>query len=181
VAPATRRLPLALVIAATALLAAITTLALDRGITALQTPAVTPTIAPTLQPVVVLLPTPIPEVQPSDVPPDETQALLADLQRRSSLQLAYTFVGKTQEQLTLALEALQSNDVGTADRELVQAKVSLDTAFSLLPEELRPQIDQERLELGRIRGDLVIDPRGLDNDLRDMRDRLLSVITLPAP
>lgn len=180
-APATRRVPLVLVIAATALLAAITTLALDRGITALQTPDVTPTPAPTLQPVVVLLPTPIPEAQPSIVAGDEQQALLAELQRRSTLQYAYTFVSKTHEQITLALEALQSNDVAAADRELVQANVSLDTAFGLVPEELRPQIDQERRELGRIRGDLVIDPRGLDYDLRQMRDRLLSVITLPPP
>ena len=159
-----------------ALLAAALTLGLDRGIAALRSQ---PTPVPTTessQPVVVVIETPEPEIEPSVVPDDEEQRLLRQLQQQSAQHLGATFVLKAERQVTLALEALMINDTGRADRELVAAQASLDEAFRLVSEDLKPQIDTELLELGRIRADLEINPRSLDEDLRKMRDRLLSLI-----
>jgi hypothetical protein len=66
--------------------------------------------------------------------------------------------------------------MGQADRELVAAKASLDEAFRLVAENLKPQIDTERLEVGRLRATLEINPSGLDEDLRRLRQRLISLV-----
>jgi hypothetical protein len=164
------------VIVGSALLAAVLTLALDRGIAVLRSQ---PTPVPTVQsnqPVIVVIETPEPEIEPSVVPDDEAQRLLRQLQQQSTQQLGATFVLKAERQVTLALEALMINDTARADRELVAAQASLNEAFRLVSEDLKPQINTEQLELGRIRADLEINPRNLDEDLTKMRDRLLSLI-----
>lgn len=171
-----RRAPLWAIIALTALLASALTLGLDRGIAALRV-SPTPTAGVPAQPVVVLIETPEPEPLPSALPSEEAVRLLRDMQQQQSQQLGYTFVDKAIWQVSFAGEALAVNDGARADRELVAAKTSLDEAFRLVAEDLKPQIDKERLEIGRIRAELEINPRGLDEELRRMRDRLLSLIS----
>jgi hypothetical protein len=174
---ALRRMPVWVMVLAAALLAALLTLALDRGIAALRSEAATvATVEP--QSIVVMIETPEPEVEPSVLPDDEEQRLLRQIQQQSAQHLGATFVLKAERQVTLAMEALTTNDSARADRELVAAQASLDAAFGLVSEDLKPQLDTERLEIGRIRADLEINPRSLDEDLRKMRDRLLSLIAL---
>jgi len=173
---AVRRAPIWVIVVASALLAAVLTLALDRGIAMLRTQPTTAPTAQSLQPVVVVIETAVPELEPSVLPDDEEQRLLWQLQQQSAQHLGATFVLKAERQVTLAMEALTINDKARSDRELVAAQASLDEAFRLVSEDLKPQINTERRELGRIRADLEINPRSLDEDLRKMRDRLLSLI-----
>jgi hypothetical protein len=173
-----RRMPVWVMMLAAALLAAVLTLALDRGIAALRAQSGTVATVESQQPVVVMIETPEPEIEPSVLPDDEERRLLRRIQQQSAQHLGVTFVLKAERQVTLAMEALTTNDSARADRELVAAQASLDAAFGLVSEDLKPQIDTERFEIGRIRADLEINPRSLDEDLRKMRDRLLSLIAL---
>lgn len=172
-----KRAPVWLLVVLTALLTAILTLGLDRGIAALRvvpTPSASDD-APS-QPVVVQLDSPAPEPVPSELPTDEVERQLLQLQQQATHHQGTTFVLKTERQISFALEALTVNDVARADRELVAAKASLDEAFKLVAEDLKPQIDTERLEIGRMRADLEINPKGLDEDLRRLRARLMDLI-----
>lgn len=171
-----RRPSIWLIVAVTALLSAGLTLGLDRGVRTLRSqPNVTPTPGQ-VAPVIVVIETPEPEIVPPLAGLDDQEQLFRQLQQQGAQQLGYTFVQKAERQITFALEALAINDSARADRELDAARTSLDEAFRLLPEQLKPQIDTERLEIGRIRADVEINPRGIDEDLRRMRDRLLSLI-----
>jgi hypothetical protein len=172
-----RRPSIWLVVFVTALLSAILTLGLDRGVRALRSqPVASPTPAQ-VAPVVVVIETPEPEILPTIAGLDDQAQLFRQLQQQGAQQLGYTFVQKAERQITFALEALTINDGARVDSELDAARTSLDQAFRLLPEDLKPQIDTERLEIGRIRADVEINPRGIDEDLRRMRDRLLSLIS----
>jgi len=179
VVPALRRIPIWVVVIVSALLAAVLTLALDRAITVLRSQPLPQSATEPGQPVVVVIETPEPTIEPSVLPDDQEQRLLRQLQQESAQHLGATFVLKAERQITLAMEALMINDMARADRELVAAQASLDEAFRLVSEDLKPQINTERLEIGRIRADLEINPRNLDEDLRKMRDRLLSLIVSP--
>jgi hypothetical protein len=176
VTPTLRRIPIWALIVISALLAAVLTLALDRAIARLRFQPVPAAVVEPGQPVVVLIETPEPEIEPSALPDDQEQRLLRQLQQESAQHLGTTFVLKAERQVTLAMEALLINDMARADRELVAARASLDEAFRLVSEDLKPQINTELLEIGRIRADLEINPRSLDEDLRKMRDRLLSLV-----
>jgi uncharacterized coiled-coil protein SlyX len=79
--------------------------------------------------------------------------------------------------LTLATESLLNNDASQTERELVAATSSLNEAFALASEDLKSQISNERAEIGRMRADLEINPRDLDQKLRQMRERLLAAGT----
>lgn len=171
-----RRPSIWLVVIVTALLSALLTLGLDRGVQALRSQS---TLSPTqiqAAPVVVVIETPEPEVLPTVAGLDDQAQLFRQLQQQGAQHLGYIFVQKAERQITFALEALTINDSAGADSELDAARTSLDQAFRLLPENLKPQIDKERLEIGRIRADVEINPRGINEDLRLMRDRLLSLI-----
>lgn len=173
---ALRRPPVWLVVLLTALIASALTLSLDRTIAALRTsPPPTPTVGP-VQQYVVVIETPEPEPAPSALPADETAATLKLLQQQQARYEGFLFVQKAERQLAFAGEALSVNETQRADRELEAARASLDEALRLLPEDLKPQIQQERLGIGQIRADMELDPRGLDEDLRRMRDRLLALI-----
>ncbi|WP_029215311.1 hypothetical protein [Kallotenue papyrolyticum] len=168
------------VIGVTALLAAGLTLALERGLAALQSPTPTPTPGP-LQPIVVQLPTPAPQPLPTAAPPEALWQQVRQLEQQLADQRAATAVFKAVWQISFAMEALQINDLARADGELVAVKLSLDQAFALMPEDFKPQLDTERQGISRIRADLLVNPRGLDEELSQMRDRLLSLVTNQQP
>ncbi len=173
-----KRWSLWLVVLGTALLTAVFTVGLERGISrwrAERQPA--PSNVSLQSPVVVQLDAPTPEPVPSEIPDDEMERQLQQLQQQSMQQQATTFVLKTERQVSFALEALAVNDMARADRELVAAKASLDEAFRLVAEDLKPQIENERIEIGRMRADLEINPVGLDEDLRRLRARLMDLIS----
>ena len=177
-----RRLPLWFLVPSTALLAAVLTLALDRSITTLR-PRPTPTPeVPTAVPVSVVVQTPEPPVLPTVLADDAQAELMRQMQQHTLQQWGGIFVLKAERQIDLALDALTVNDITRADDELVAAKTSLDEAYHVVSEDLKPQIDDERLTIGRVRADLVINPHNLDQELRRLSDRLLSLITpLPQP
>ncbi len=177
-----RRLPVWLLVPSTALLAAVLTLVLDRSSTALRSqPTPTPAL-PTVVPVSVVVQAPEPPLLPTPLPENAQAELLRQLQQHTLQQWGSIFVLKAERQIDLALDALTANDMTRADDELVAAKTSLDEAYRLASEDLKPLIDNERLAIGRVRADLVINPHNLDQELRRLRDRLLSLITpLPPP
>lgn len=161
-----------------ALLASALTLTIDRGIARLsQVPTPTPTTQPPIQQVVVQLPTTPSEPPPPPGTEDETRQAIRRLEQAAAAQRGDTFVIKSVWLISFAMEALLANDIARADGELVAAKSALDEAFALAPEDIKPQLDTERLGISRIRGDLMINPRGLDDELSQMRDRLLSLLT----
>lgn len=177
-----RRASIWLLILVTALLTAALTITIDRGVAALRvqreptpTAAPIPTAAPPQQ-VIVVVETPEPELEPTPLPSDEAQSLLRQMQQQQARMQGFAFVNTALWQLKFAAEALETNDTERANRELDAARASLDSAAQLVSEDLKPQIDTERFELGRIRADLEIDPRGLDEDLRRMSDRLLTLV-----
>jgi hypothetical protein len=169
-------MPVWVLVVVSALLAAVLTLALDRAIAVLRSQPMSSATVEPRQPLVVVIETPEPEIEPSALSDDQEQRLLRQIQQQSAQHLGVTFVLKAERQVTLAMEALTINDMARADRELVAAQASLDEASRLVSEDLKPQISTEQLEIGRIRADLEINPRSLDEDLRKMRDRLLSLI-----
>jgi len=174
---ALRRAPIWLVVLTTALLSAVVTLGLDRSITALQVEP-TPTVVGVVPPVIVQMPTIAPTLPAVSGSRDEQERELEQLREQSDQYLGMMFVLKAEREISLGLEALAMNNVARSDRVLVAAKTSLDEAFQLVSEDIKPQIDRERLEIGRIRFDLDVNPRDLDEDLRQMRDRLLSMVAL---
>lgn len=174
-----RRPPIWLLVLATAALTAILTIAVDRAagtLWASQQP--TPPAVPSApeRTYVVVVETPEPAIEPSPPPADEQQALLRQMQLQQSRTLGHDFVMTALLHLQYAAEALGVNDSRRANNELDAARASLDEAARLLPEELKPQLDSERFEIGRMRAELDIDPRDLDEDLRGMRDRLVGLI-----
>lgn len=174
-----RRPPVWLVVLATAALAAVLTITVDRAVGALwareqPVPPAVPS-APE-RTYIVVIETPEPATEPTPLPADEQEAMLRQMQQQQARTLGYTFVNKALLQLQYADEALDVNERERANDELDAARASLDEAARLLPEELKPQLDSERFEIGRIRANLDIDPRGLDEELRRMRERLLGLI-----
>ncbi len=173
-----KRWSLGMVVLVTALLTALVTVGLERGISTWRPQLVpTPSGATSVQPVIVQLEVPEAVPVPSEIPDDEMERQLQQLQHQAAQHQATTFVLKTERQVSFALEALAVNDMARADRELVAAKASLDEAYRLVAENLKPQIENERLEIGRLRADLEIDPVGLDEDLRRLRARLMELIS----
>ena len=167
---------LLLLLAAT--LGGLAALSFDRGLAALA-PAPTPPL-PTREPPVVVLPTANSTPVPAQVPGDaeaEVAALRAALAQQGGLLL----VARAERHTALAAEALRVNDFAVADRELVAASVALDSAFGLVQEDLKQVIDGQRREVGRIRGELQLDPEGLDERLWAAQDLLLGLLVPPTP
>ncbi len=173
-----------------ALLAATLTLAADRlllarrAASALPTPTATlpPTpIAPTTRPrVEVVLQSPPPSPTPVPLPSDARDALVRDLVEAADAQGSRLLILTADRHVDLATEALLQNAASQADDELVAAQAALDEAFRLAPEDLKAQIRYELFQIGRMRADLEINPRDLDQKLRLMRDRLLAMNTAGA-
>jgi hypothetical protein len=172
-----RRLPVWLLVASAALLAAVLTLTVDRGIAMLRLQPPPMTVVPTVMPVSVVVQPPEPPLRPASLPAGEQEQLVQQLQQQSAWQWGCMFILKAERQIDLALDALTVNDMARADRELAAATTSLDEAFRLAPEDLKPQIDSERFTISRVRADLIVNPQDLDQELRRLRDRLLALIS----
>ena len=167
---------------ATAALTAILTIAVDRAAGALwarQQPVPSAVPSAPERTYVVVVETPEPAIEPSPPPADEQQAMLRQMQQQQSRSSGHDFVLTALLHLQFAAEALGVNNSRRANNELDAARASLDEAARLLPEELKPQLDSERFEIGRIRSELDINPRDLDEQLRGMRDRLFGLIAAP--
>ena len=168
---------LLLLLAAT--LGGLAALSFDRSLAALA-PAPTPPLATREPSVVVVLPTasstPVPVVVPGD-----TEAEVAALRAALAQQGGLLLVARAERHTALAAEALRVNDFAVADRELVAASVALDSAFGLVQEDLKQVIDGQRREVGRIRGELQLDPEGLDERLWAAQDLLLGLLVPPTP
>lgn len=174
-------MPVWLMIASAAVLAAVLTLAADRMFLSRSAAPVSPTTPPdptaTPRPRVVVQIEPLPpQPTPSPLATDEHDRVLRQLQQDTTTQLNGMLILKAERQVTLAMEALLANNAAQADRELVAAQASLDEAFQIAPEDLKPQIRNERWIIGRVRADLEINPRDLDQELWRMRDRLLAMV-----
>lgn len=170
-----RRLPVGLLVTGAALLAAMLTLTIDRGIAALRLQPTATVDLPTMVPVSVVQ-TSEPPLMPTAVPANEQGQLIMQLQQQTTQQWGCLFIFKAERQIDLALDALTVNDTARADRELVAAETSLAEAFRLVSEDLKPQVDSERLAVSHVRADLVINPQNLDQELRRLRDRLLALV-----
>jgi len=166
-----------------ALLAATLTLAADRLLLARREASAPPTPTATLAPTSVA-PTARPRVEvvleslpPSGtlvpLPSDQRDRLVRELQQAADAQRSTGLILTADRHVDLATEALLENNAAQADRELAAAKAALDEAFRLAPEDLKPQITNELFQVGRMRADLEINPRDLDQRLRALRDRLL--------
>jgi hypothetical protein len=164
-----------------ALLAATLTLAADRMLLARReasappTPTATPP-SPTATPrprVDVFVEAAVPSPSPSPLPSDQRDQVVRALQHAADTQRSTGLILTADRHVDLATEALLQNDASQADRELAAAKAALDEAFRLAPEDLKPQITNERFQIGRMRADLEVNPRDLDQKLRRMRHRLL--------
>lgn len=125
----------------------------------------------------VLVETPPPAPSPSLTPADRRDLLVRDLVQQSNAQQSRMHIITAERHLTLATESLLNNDASQTERELVAATSSLNEAFALASEDLKSQLSNERAEIGRMRADLEINPRDLDQKLRQMRERLLAAGT----
>ena len=175
-------MPIWLMIASVAVLSAALTLAADRMLfarpEASASPSPLPSAAPTARPrIVVQIETPAPQAAPLPISSDERDHALWNLQQDSAIHWSSMLILKAERQVSLAMEALLANNIAQADRELVAANASLEDALRHAPDTLHPQIANERRVIGRVRADLVINPRDLDEELRRMRDRLLALVS----
>jgi hypothetical protein len=125
----------------------------------------------------VLVETPPPDPSPPPIPSDRRDIVLRDLQAQADAQRSRMHIITAERHLTLAAESLLHNDASQTERELVAATSSLNEAFALASEDLKSQISNERAEIGRMRADLQVNPRDLDQKLRQMRERLLAAGT----
>jgi len=79
-------------------------------------------------------------------------------------------------QIDDATTALQSNDLDEVNRILLNARRSLDRAYSASAEQEKGPIDTFRLQISQIRDDLHVRPEGLDRRLRQIRQLILSLV-----
>ncbi len=176
------QVPVWLLVVSAALLAATLALAAERVFfSAPQTPSAAatpppPTATPRPQ-YTVLVETSPPDPSPVPIPPDRRDIVLRDLQVQANEQRSRMHIITAERHLTLATESLLNNDASQTERELVAATSSLNEAFMVASEDLKSQIGNERAEIGRMRADLEINPRDLDQKLRQMRERLLAAGT----
>ncbi len=162
----------------------IAALGVDRGLQALRpvpTAIVSPTaLVPTREPpVVVVLPTVNSTTAPTPAPEDPA-AQIASLRSSLSQQGGLLLIMRAERHTSLASDALLTNDVAVADRELVAARSALDAAFGLVPEDLKQVIDGQRREVARMRAELELDPEGMDQRLRESQDLLLGLVVPPS-
>lgn len=181
------RVPAWLVVVGAALLAAVLTLTADRVLLAPRqapaspTPSATPlpsiTAATPRPRVDVVVETTAPTPPPSPLASDQRDRVIRDLQQAADAQRSMNLILTAERHMGLATEALQQNNTKPADDELVAAQAALTEAFRFTPENLKPQLTYELFQIGRMRADLEVDPRDLDQKLQAMRDRLLALVT----
>ena len=168
------------------ILGGLVALSLDRGLAILSptpTPPTSPLAAlPTPEPLpVVVLPTTVSSTPVPAPASGDTAAEVAVLRSALAQQGGLLLVARAERHTALAAEALAMNNFAVADRELVAARVALDSAFGLVPEDLKQVINGQRREVGRMRSELQLNPEGMDERLRATQDLLLGLLVPPTP
>ncbi|NTW00505.1 MAG: hypothetical protein HGA19_04265 [Oscillochloris sp.] len=117
-------------------------------------------------------------VAPSTIPADESVIRLEvlDLEAEDRHLWSALYLLRAASQIDDAVVTLQSNDLDAVDRTLLNARRSLDRAYTFSAEQEKGPIDTFRLQISQIRDDLRVRPEGLDHRLRQIRQLILSLV-----
>lgn len=142
-------------------------------------PPVRPTAAPTTQ-----APTTPPSAPTATRPgpqPDERVLgqEIVDLQVRIDELWSGVYIARAAGQLADAEAALRTNDTAEVERVLVAVDASLALAYGRSGDLNKGPISEFRSQVGQARDDLYVRPEGLDQRLRQLRQRMLSLVEQP--
>jgi hypothetical protein len=138
----------------------------------------------TLTAVALLTPTPEPSpavtvtVTPTLPSPDERVLMQELIDIRAELRQAKsdTFLLLAASHLSDAEDALRVNNLAEVERLLVTVRVALDRAYEYA-EVYKNPIDDFRVQVGQMREDLRVYPEGMDQQLRRLRQNILSIVS----
>ncbi len=140
---------------------------------ALPTPTTTPTpILPSPTPARTTTAVPTPPVPDERILSQEVLDLQVDVNRIWS---AY-YLMRAANQLADAEDALQMNDLDEVESLLVTVNASLNQAYDLSTEQDKAPIGEFRMRVGAVHENLRVRPEGSDQQLRRLRQDMLSLI-----
>lgn len=146
-------------------------------------PAILPPQRPTAPPTSVAQP--IATTQPSPVvtPPQPDERVLSqeiiDLRARLNEVWSGMYIARAAGQIADAEIALRSNDTTEVERVLVAVDTSLGLAYDRSDDRTKGPIGEFRSQVGQVRDDLYLRPENLDQRLRLLRQRMLSLVEEP--
>ncbi len=164
----------------TAILAVAVTLAIQQLLPQSR-PAFTPYVRPTLAATTVQ-PTNAP-VAPTLQQPQPDQRVIGqeiiDLTARIDELWTSVYIARAAGQLGDAESALRNNDTTEVERVLVAVDASLALAYERSSDLNKGPIGEFRSQISQIHDDLYVRPEGLDQKLRLLRQRMLSLVEEP--
>jgi hypothetical protein len=93
----------------------------------------------------------------------------------SNLWSAY-YLARAASQLADAEAALRINDLNEVEQVLITVDASLDRAYDRSTEQHKGPINEFRMQIGRMYENLRIRPEGMDQQLRRLRQSMLSLV-----
>lgn len=164
----------------TALIAVTLTLAIQRMLPQPEpaiAPYVRPTLAPTaVQPTNALLTPTVQQPQPDQRVIGQE---IIDLTARIDELWTSVYIARAAGQLGDAENALRTNDTTEVERVLVAVDASLALAYERSSDLNKGPIGEFRSQISQIHDDLYVRPEGLDQKLRLLRQRMLSLVEEP--
>jgi hypothetical protein len=144
-------------------------------------PSIQPIVRPTSAPTQALAPTVVTVTRTPQLQPDErvlSQELL-DLQIRVDELWSGVYIARAATQLVDAESALRLNDTSEVERILVVVDASLALAYERSGDLNKGPISEFRSQVSQIRDDLYIRPEGIDQKLKVLRQRMVSLVEEP--
>lgn len=89
------------------------------------------------------------------------------------------YIARAAGQIADAENALRSNDTTEVERVLVAVDTSLGLAYDRSDDRTKGPIGEFRSQVGQVRDDLYLRPENLDQRLRLLRQRMLSLVEEP--
>lgn len=144
-------------------------------------PTIIPPVRPTMAATAVPVASPITVTRTPQLQPDErvlSQELL-DLQIRVDELWSGLYLARAANQLVDAENALRLNDTSEVERILVVVDASLALGYERSGDLNKGPISEFRSQISQIRDDLYIRPEGIDQKLKVLRQRMLSLVEEP--
>ncbi len=137
------------------------------------TPTATRTLAARATPTPTVSPTPVAiELLDDAALRQEVVRLRAEV---NQLWSAY-YLARAASQLADAEAALRVNNLNEVEQVLITVGVSLERAYERSPEQDKGPISEFRLQIARMLEELHVRPEGMDQDLRRLRQSMLSLV-----
>ncbi len=145
-----------------------TTVVVPGTVPPLPTATAQPTVQPTVQPTMIAFRMPVGAAA-------EAQEIAALRQEINRLWSAY-YLARAATQLADAEAALRVNDLDEVEQVLTTVDASLDRAYERSAEQEKGPINEFRIQVGQLYENLHVRPEGMDQQLRRLRQSMLSLV-----